>query len=100
MTAYDLILYVLDGEDGKEQATIELINEMAQDLLSENEDCSWGQGLLREIEEFALKRGRCPECGSRLIYKSVQGDQCEYFGLPVNEETTEATCLECGFIYE
>ena len=100
MTAYDLILYVLDGEDGNEQTTIELINEMAISLLDENKDCSWGQALVKEIEEFALKRGRCPVCGERLVYKSLKGDQIEYFGLPVNEETTEATCLGCGYIYE
>lgn len=100
MTAYDLILAILDSEGGNEQSTIELINEIVSDLLDENSNCSWGIALSREIEDFALKHGRCPNCGGRFIYRSKDGDRSEYFGLPVTEETSEATCKECGFIME
>lgn len=100
MTAYDLILYILDGEGGNEQQTIELVNELATSILSEHEDSTWGKSLLKEIYEFAISHGRCPYCGSRLVYKQVKGDTVEYFGLPVNEDLTDATCQECDYVFE
>lgn len=100
MTPYDLIIAILDSEGGNEQSTIELVNQLASELLDENKECSWGKALANEIEEFALQHGRCPNCGSRLIYKNIHGDTTEYFGLPVTEETSEATCHECNYIFE
>lgn len=49
MTTYDLILYILDGEGGDERQTIELVNELAESILSEHEDSTWGKSLLKDI---------------------------------------------------
>ena len=36
MTPYDLIIAILDSEGGNEQSTIELVNQLASELLDEN----------------------------------------------------------------
>ena len=50
MTPYDLIIAILDSEGGNEQSTIELVNQLASELLDENKECSWGKALANEIE--------------------------------------------------
>lgn len=100
MTPYDLIIAILDSEGGNEKTTIELINELASDLLDENKESTWGNALAKEIEEFAFDHGRCPNCGARLIYKDMKGDTTEYFGLPVNDDISEPICQECNTMFE
>lgn len=100
MTPNDLILYILDGEGGNEVATIDIVNEFIANLLDENKTCSFAIDLADELEEFATSRGRCPNCGSRLIYKKENGNESEYFGLPVTEECTIAKCEDCNFEQE
>lgn len=98
MTPYDLIIAILDSEGGNEQSTIELVNELVSYLLDENSECTWGKNLATEIEDFANTRNRCPNCGSRLIYKKVGGTESEYMGLPVTEDCAIEICEECNFV--
>lgn len=97
MTPNDLILYILDGEGGNEVSTIDLVNEFVATLLDENPSSTFGRNLAEEIKEFAINKGRCPNCGSRIIYKKVGGNESEYFGLPVSEEIFEQYCEDCGY---
>lgn len=96
MNALDIISAILDSNGGDYKQTILCVNEFASELLEEKYDSTWGRQLLKEIEEFAIHNGKCPNCGQDLSQREYF-QESEFLGNVAKEKMTEIRCKWCNF---
>ena len=56
--------------------------------------------LVKEMEEFALIKYRCPKCGEPLQTHNYEEDRGEFWGEPATETMNIVGCPNCGFVVE